>query len=468
MRISNNYVPEPHLHQSVIEKATTPPLLQNTTDTLVSCQHISSLQEVKTTSVSLHQQLVLIANALGYPIKADAKGVCHGISFMSTQAMLVDDVDTFNKRINLIAALCEKHNNDYSKIAKIIHEDKKLSLEILPFFDGFILMQNSTCGHTINLCPEDILQEDPRMHNMFDLISSPSLTHQQGLGLARSSINFFSCKELQNYLKSIRATAQSCNTPISLAITNHNHVLNLSYIPKKNVWYFSNANNLPIETVYFIHEAATKAFCGLMDLLNPCYEQQIILTINSYTYKKDTSKVYDSLNKDEIIQSFDKITRNQAIYKKDDISLASLLFYKPFENKETLSLLQQLLSHGVDVDSKIGTNTFLSFCCLYNMDESAKLLIENKADFIIAYHYKDCFYCIFPKDPTLKKISKKEMPKTYTLLSQKGVMNRFFHFTLFIFIQLTVKTVLTLMFIKEKTSYIINKIKCFFKNLLNK
>ncbi|MCF6777167.1 hypothetical protein L3V83_11395 [Thiotrichales bacterium 19X7-9] len=86
---------------------------------------------------------------LGY--HPNEKGVCYGISYMGTQALLRGDFATFKKRIELIHSLKSRRHLKGSiqraerkrKLNKPLTEKDNLWLLIKPFFDGISVYQNS-------------------------------------------------------------------------------------------------------------------------------------------------------------------------------------------------------------------------------------------------------------------------------------------------------------------------------------
>ncbi|EKD72765.1 MAG: ankyrin repeat protein [uncultured bacterium] len=188
---------------------------------------------------------------------ADAEGVCFGIAYMAVQALLIGEIDQFNRRLELIADIplenfasefAERINKIQQKQEKneMLTEDDKLMLEIPAFFEGIELYQQP------NLYP-DWFEEKAKPHIQnaeltAPLIQSEKLAKQGGMAkISDFSLGIYTEQELIVYLNGFSSAIKNVPHPVALVLSSINHSITISYDPKKEQWYFINANTLPMQ-----------------------------------------------------------------------------------------------------------------------------------------------------------------------------------------------------------------------------
>lgn len=159
--------------------------------------------------------------------------VCYGFAHMAVQAMLLDDLDTFFQRLEVIAA---KPVEEFSQ--------QELPLDIHAFFDGLALY------HT-PLKYSRILTRNQRIQNAdasAPFTQSLQLEKQGGMYPAGFFSGIYSVKDLTRYFAGLQKTVermdQTRRQTAALVLMSVSHAIAIGYSPKKRGWFFIDVENL--------------------------------------------------------------------------------------------------------------------------------------------------------------------------------------------------------------------------------
>jgi ankyrin repeat protein len=255
-------------------------------------------------------QLWYIEPMQTYGLLADRQGVCYGVANKAIDAILLNDVKTFNDRFFLLHELLSSKkgfflaldearqesirafekakvwDNEYAlKKKKSLHaythvrinelwsqsltSKQKLTLSIPAFFEGIdIYHQGSNYPHVFEKNSVPFAQE---------AILSSALSKPKKLDKAKrggrieigSFSGIYSQYDILAYLTSLRNTLQadpSLVKPVTLLLGNANHAITIGYDPLLKQWIVVDPNYLPARFIYDDKKVAykiLKAFSGL-------------------------------------------------------------------------------------------------------------------------------------------------------------------------------------------------------------
>ncbi|AWN75620.1 ankyrin repeat domain-containing protein [Legionella anisa] len=218
------------------------------------------------TTPSKHGQLILLMQALGYT--ASEEGVCNGYAYMGMQAVLLNELDVFKRRINF---LLDIPLDDFEKAAiqlasppageketkealKKILEDylkaNNLLVDTLAFFDGIELTQQR------HLYPHLFGSNEALEQGSFIKLTLPQKIEDEGGIIALPPVlsGIYRQKEMvSEYLtllrKKINALIPKPTEPMGLAITGHGqrHAITISFDPQQDKWVLIDANTPPAQ-----------------------------------------------------------------------------------------------------------------------------------------------------------------------------------------------------------------------------
>lgn len=195
--------------------------------------------------------LVERMQALGYP--AEYEGVCFGVANMTMQAILANDLATFNERLHLLNRippneLDKKINAVKDKIKLLAKEEietsltqeERLLISIPAFMDGVILYQY----------PEKFPDFFERKQITQSTRVVAPIVQPEKLGGKIEEIPFLSfisahnIATLNRYLNGLAAALTNCKVPVAFILSSENHAITISFDPQIKIWTFTDANNL--------------------------------------------------------------------------------------------------------------------------------------------------------------------------------------------------------------------------------
>ncbi len=183
-------------------------------------------------------ELISFIQALGY--KSSEGGICCGLALMAIQAILCNDFDTYEFRLQRIATLIDKYkemsgNQDFLELVKKDASILKKDYDLVAFFDGIELYQNSGLySHLFENPLSDIKYKD--FLNTVVPITSPGILQAKGgIDIAEQFIRIYDTKDLKLHLKKLKNLfKESASCPI--ALSGNGHVIVVTYDVKKSSW----------------------------------------------------------------------------------------------------------------------------------------------------------------------------------------------------------------------------------------
>lgn len=239
-----------------------------------------------------HRELLQYMKQLGYEI--NEKGMCYGFAHMGMQAILADDLETYNRRLEIIEKLRisseeeveekiknkilpkeisneikkieEKIKNNIPPLTKMelveLQKERDILLSIPAFFDGVALyyqiykypflfkektrpkIQNAelTFSHAL---PQKLIIKDGSKYNIEKLASFSGIYNQN---------------ELTAYFKTLFNALKECNQPISFVLSSTIHVVTIGYDPKKQTWQWIDSSTAQEKKDYEIADLVMSTF----------------------------------------------------------------------------------------------------------------------------------------------------------------------------------------------------------------
>lgn len=181
-----------------------------------------------------HVKLVQYMIRCGY--KGNAEGVCYGFTHMAVQALLSNDLKTFDDRLELIL-------EDYDK--NRLNERQRNETGITAFLDG-VELYHLQKPYAYLLSKEPKRKQDATL--VMPLLQSESIESQGGFNIIDQSSALFFKDELTNYFSSLADHIQQSNfnEPIAISLNNNCHIVTVGYDYDEKKWIFIDSNNLPI------------------------------------------------------------------------------------------------------------------------------------------------------------------------------------------------------------------------------
>ncbi len=228
-----------------------------------------------------HREIINIAKELEY--KSEEEGVCAGIVFMGVQALLLEDMETFDTRLFMLALMIQKYKDDKPSLYKAIQEDPNL----LPFFEGIELYLQAD-EHPDLFGKEHILsgQTDTTfIPFVSNLVLPQKLVNKGGLEQATLCTGMYTTDELIKYLNSLK-TVCSSDVPLAVVLRAENHTIMITYKPETNTWLFLNANQILKRSVADTDTLASAIFSAFFPK-GPPPDRVLPLHTQIYTTKQE-------------------------------------------------------------------------------------------------------------------------------------------------------------------------------------
>lgn len=194
--------------------------------------------------------LITRMQSLGY--NPDPEGICFGLAYMAMQALLLGEVDVFNKRLHDIANVPE---NVFSELVKSAYSkqnlnqdnlDSKLS-DVLSFFDSIELYCN----------PEEhseLFEKDkaPRSQNplvVMPVVMPEKLEKQGGIITTTRISGIYTADALEIYFQTLREAIENeyVIDPIVFILNSGDHTITVSFDPKNQCWWTIDPERMPVE-----------------------------------------------------------------------------------------------------------------------------------------------------------------------------------------------------------------------------
>ena len=218
-----------------------------------------------------HGKLLQYMKQLGYEI--NETGMCYGFAHMGMQAILADDLETYNRRLEVMEEIPpEKISSEIEKIRKKVQEKKPRAqeelnnfltqkeqdiLSIPAFFDGVVLyfkprkypfifeekerpqIQNAELTFSRALPKALTIDEKIEEKN-----GSKYTIEKSNVGKVESLSGIYNKSELEIYFNTLRETLaeQKYHQPISFVLLSKNHAVTVGYHPKKQTWQWIDSS----------------------------------------------------------------------------------------------------------------------------------------------------------------------------------------------------------------------------------
>lgn len=292
-------------------------------------------------------------NALGY----SSGLICFGFAHMAMQAMLANDMETYNQRMQMLydVPLEEFHNQNIThthaqvlnalqsrlKKSKISEEEQRKILDSIPaYFEGILLYHGSTAYKDF-FSPETSVydQEAPLT---IPLVQSLSLEDKGGIEqLEIMSGNYLSSAqndELLQYFVVLRShlhpLSLAVKHPIPLCLSGRGHAITVGYDAKENTWLLCDADDAFTKKLQKDFDIAEAVRDSLGDgyLQESLKKDNLVSTIFSTFF-------YSTRNEIEQFQTALRILKNDKTW----IKLHTITRLKPntYDNGKKVSLLEE-------------------------------------------------------------------------------------------------------------------------------
>ena len=273
-------------------------------------------------------------NNLGYA----AGLLCFGFAHMAAQAMLANDMDTFNQRLERIHTipLAAFKNPSQSKtfseviatfqkeFKKVNGEDKNIDplLESIPaFLEGMLLHHNAAPYR--HLFPAESIIRTQQVDSIFPVVQSQYIDMANGMQEVGRFSGFYIKNESENqleiYFRCLRENLEKLGSeighPIPLVLGDSRHAITVGYDIQKKIWLLcdvSDAFTKELKNDVDIANAVMAAFDGLYSEKD---KYNLIFATKIYTTKKEYKlfeKFFNTLKEDADWQELHSVTRAKA------------------------------------------------------------------------------------------------------------------------------------------------------------
>ncbi len=175
------------------------------------------------------------------------EGVCHGISCMAIQAILVGRFEQFAARIRSLL------------------NDPSTSRNEEAFLSGILIAQNPSQYPEL-FDEKTHLRQDPKVS--FPVIASRSLEKLGGAKTFLETTGMYTIKDFKSYLDAVEkvffGSENPLDTPLGMLISSQDHAIAVGYDPKTKEWFFIDANQLPAQRL-----SSTEELQRCIDLAYP-------------------------------------------------------------------------------------------------------------------------------------------------------------------------------------------------------
>ncbi|MBV8802658.1 MAG: ankyrin repeat domain-containing protein [Gammaproteobacteria bacterium] len=296
--------------------------------------------------------IIHLMNEFGYKVKT---GICFGIANMAMQAIIANDLDTFQKRIRFLKTLTPQ------KINELKEKKNKESIDIYAFFDGIELYQQGYlhpelypdtarpfAQNTSLTMPLTLPVTIPStMQEKKDLKSSENSIFQIGEVFS----DYYSEEKLITSLEELAKQIDSTCGPISLMLFSGSHAITIGYNPTNEKWSFVDANDLVPKDIQDLNQLVSNIISSF-----PMRDEQVAFSTKIYgqTSHKDHLEEQIIKWKTEPWADGDTFTNYHAVTEESaefvDNKGATLLFLAAQQGE--INLVSELLNKGADPNAK--------------------------------------------------------------------------------------------------------------------
>ncbi|MCE5293216.1 MAG: ankyrin repeat domain-containing protein [Chlamydiales bacterium] len=317
---------------------------------------------------STQDNLLKPMQRLGYEV--DQLGVCVGFASMAMQAVLADDVSTFNERVQKLRTF------DFSSVDVEVSKKSKAELkeraDILAFFDGISLYQNPGTY-------KEFLERPDWKHNArltSQEIAPIDLVKKEGPIVQIAASNFlFTPNELHLYFEELGKSYKNASSPIAINLSANQHAICVGYFPEpRDEWCLFDAN-LPSSSTIKNPEQLAKAV--LRSLLSSS-DTHIAISMDFFTTKKNQSNAENNfLQVQKDTASMREVTSDKAQVR----TKSGKIWLNEASGDGEYLLVESLLKNNANPNSVDGLGlTPLYSAAMQGQTDVVRLLLEHNAD----------------------------------------------------------------------------------------
>jgi ankyrin repeat protein len=324
-----------------------------------------------------HDKVLQCMKQLGYTINEE--GMCYGSAFACMSAVLLNDIATFDKRLDIIEDIVYKQKNLAVEInvvrkkareKKLLNTEEEIILGMPAFFDTIVLFQH---GH---LYPYLFEKNKRPIAQNAELVFIHALPNDlaQNIEKVDTFCGVYNVAELEDYFSSLHRSIleEQSTASVCFLLGSFDHIFLITYNFKKNSWVLVNTDHSQeISEDKHIAEKVLRAF-SKNDIA--VFETAI------YTKKTDYVQIRRLINtwKDKKTWgNLHKISRVKTKLK-DSAGASWLIIASQIGQTEYVKLL---LQSGADpnhaCDDKL---TALYAACANGNFAVVELLLKNKAN----------------------------------------------------------------------------------------
>jgi hypothetical protein len=375
-------------------------------------------------TINIHNVLIDLADKFHYAYDNIAEGICVGITSAANLAILINQHEAFNKRIENLLSIFLNHlstTSDKNQAIELTYNQIKQDVDILAFFDSVYLLFNSLNDLQIECLQAEKTRLIPQ-NETYKLAASIELEKKGDVNITPLSVGFYNVWEFENYLQQLtnffNEHAQDIVDPenpwVVLNCNAPKHVVSISYNVLTKEYIFNDSNFLPLvkfNNLANLSQALFRAF----DFVDPSHSFDpytfVLLHTELLSFKEiDVSKLDVSRPERSDLR---KIIDTQFAAKPTNFTLlGSALAYS------ASSGLEEVMQFGLNPhEIYVNSQTPLIFASFKGNLRAVELLIHAKADvnkcnvsgftplmFACCYGHEDCVRALIQAgaDSTLK------------------------------------------------------------------
>lgn len=317
-----------------------------------------------------HQNLIDHMTAAQYPDVSS--GVCHGVTGMGLQAILLRDTAAYDKRIKDLSYTPICISND------ILIYPPQAAMSYHAFMDG-VAMYQSPYLYKQFFEPS----KQPRKQDVMSsapLILPDALVKQGGIAAVGNFCGAYTQHELYLTLKSLRSNLSRKNLefPIGFVLCSNNHAFTIGYDPESSKWTLIEANTGPSKSLSD-YEASRKIVEIFSQNGIAIFDTKIFVTGENQHLAKQAISEWQ---RTPSYLSQHIITVKHVRAKNSD---GASLLYVAAQNGR-LNIVKKLLANGADINASTYSTPSALYIASYNgyfdvVNELLKSGANVKADY---------------------------------------------------------------------------------------
>ncbi len=288
----------------------------------------------------------------------DDAGMCHGVACVAAHAMLLNQVDQFDR--------------DLQRIQQLEPQDGQTQYDDRTFFEAVELCHHpSKYPHLFSTyLKHPKIEISQQALNSIPLVESPKITAQGGVVATARFSGVYDRSELIQGLKLIRAGIEKFSCPSALLLSDDGHIIAVQYNPAEKAWFFVDIRCLPSRRFEFEDDLARAIANSLTPNMKKTVMSGLMLATKQYEAIAKKAFTYTArLRAWKKIQGIDE-TKNQYLKR--------WLFIAAFDGCE--KEVAFLLAHQVDPNRPIiRGDTPLTVAASQGNEGVVKLLLSHGA-----------------------------------------------------------------------------------------